>query len=109
MTTTSRPFASVKWAICGPIPACAGPASTAQVKAAIANVSLFDTKLLSWDEAVAPTMHVLARERERKPRPDDRKCGCGAKCGWGALSRKAPPQRGASTRSSSVEALRLSG
>src|SRR5215469_13236125 len=83
MTTTSRPFASVKLVICGPIPACAEPASTAPVKAAIARVSLGDTNLLSWDEAVAPTMHGPGRERERKPRPN------GHKCGWGALSRRS--------------------
>src|ERR671934_3088632 len=83
MTTTSRPFASVKLVICGPIPACAEPASAAQVNAAIARVSLGDTNLLSWDEAVAPTMHVPGGERERKPRPDGRKCG------WGALSRRS--------------------
>ena len=51
---------------------------------------------------VAPTMHVPAAERERKRRPPE------PKCGWGALSRTVPAYCLPSTRSSSVEALRLS-
>jgi hypothetical protein len=43
MTTTSRPFASVKSVIGGPLAARAEPASAAVASAATASVSLFGT------------------------------------------------------------------
>src|SRR5215469_7507108 len=61
MTTTSRPFESVKLVIWGPIPAWAGAASAA-ARTAVASVSLLGTNLLSW---VSPPRCTFRRRNAR--------------------------------------------
>src|SRR5215831_9616755 len=83
MTTTSRPFDSVKLVIWGPIPAWAGAANAA-ARAARASVSLLGTNLLSWDWMSPPRctfrrQNASANVGCRNPNVDGARCRDGSR------------------------------
>src|SRR5882757_1714709 len=80
MTTTSRPFASVKWVISGP-PAAAAPAKVAAIRpvtaAVNANVRLWGTNSLSRSYGAAPQCTFDARARGQVQTPTRRRLVAG--------------------------------